>query len=515
MRKNKGLYKEILKFAKENGKYWEKKEKIESEEYICAEICERNMYEIEQNILIGKLLQDQKKLKLMLIENGVIDKIRIRNYFKFLPIINSYKVEKKYNLFKYMLEYYKNYILESYKATKVFKELKIETLSDLKINGIKVGDLIYDEYVRLNEGIYKVEKNNKILKLIKKAYALIKTNESFFRENNIKILIIQDKCYLNHGTLYRIALKNGVRVIHYLTVEKEITNETKYKHFFRVNTSIDELVKKLEKNNIKLEDVILQVKENINQRFNGNIQELDVITAYRDKRFFSKEEIYQKLSLDNKKKNAIIMCHAFSDFPHIDSSIYEDYYTWLDKLLDLIKENKQVNWLIKPHPTSYIFAEEGVVEKLLKDKNITNVKLVPNDMSTASLKEFVDVILSVRGTVGLEFALLGIPTLNAGKGSYSGHGICYEPDTEEEYKKYLDNILEISKPLSEKQIRDASILYYFIKIKNSQNFPYLVFDTNIYKNYLKKFFENIMEFRKKVGREELIKQEFLRWIKEI
>lgn len=515
MRKNKGLYKGILSFAKENGKYWKKKEKIESKEYICAEICERNMYEIEQNILIGKLLQQQKKMNLMLIENGVIDKIRIRNYFKFLPIINSYKVERKYNLFSYMLEYYKNYVLESSKANKVFKELEIENLPELKIDGIKVGDLIYDEYIRTNEGVYEVKKNNKILKLIKKAYALVKINKEFFLQNNIKFLIIQDRCYLNHGTLYRIALENGVRVIHYLTVEKEITNEIKYKHLFYLKDSVERLVKKLEIDNIKVEDVLVLVKKNISQRFNGSIQELDVVTAYKNKIIFTKEEICKKLSLDNKKKNAIIMCHAFSDFPHIDDSIYEDYYIWLDKLLDLIKNNNQVNWLIKPHPTSYLFAEEGVVEKLLKDKNITNIKLVPNDMSTASLKEFADIILSVRGTVGLEFAVLGIPTLNAGKGFYSGHGICYEPDTEEEYKKYLDNILEIAKPLTERQVRDASILYYFVKIKNSQNFPYLVFDTNIYKNYLVKFFENILIFRKNIKREMLLQQEFLKWIKEI
>ena len=515
MGKNKGLYKDIIKFSKENSKYWEKKEKIKSEEYICAEICERNMYEIEQNILIGKLIQEQKKLNLMLIENGAIGKIKIRNYFKFLPIINSYKVEKKYNLFKYMLEYYKNYIFESSRANKIFKELKIENLSKLKIDGIKVGDLIYDEYIRLNEGIYKVEKNKKILKLIKKAYALVKLNKNFFKENSIKFLVIQDRCYLNHGTLYRIALENGVRVIHYLTVEKEITKETKYKHFFSLNDSIDELIKRLEKDGIKEESVLLEVKENINQRFNGIIQDIDVVTAYKNKKIFTKEEIYKKLLLDNKKKNAIIMCHAISDFPHIDDSIYEDYYIWLDKLLDLIKDNNQINWLIKPHPTSYLYSEEGVVEKLLKEKNITNVKLVPNNMSTASLKDFADVILSVRGTVGLEFALFGIPTLNAGKGFYSGYNICYEPNTEEEYKKYLDNILEIAKPLTEKQMRDASILYYFIKIRNRQNFPYLVFDTSIYKNYLKKFFENIIEFRKKIKREDLKEQEFLNWIKKI
>ena len=516
MGKTKEQLKEILKFVKENKKYWKEKDKIESEEYICAEICERNMYEIEQNILVGKLLQNQKKMKLMIREeNGVVDKIRLSNYLKFLPIINSYEVEKKYNLFKYMFEYYKNYILERNKAIKIFKELKIEDISKLTVSGIKVGDLIYDEYIRVNEGVYKVEKNKKILKLIKRMCALIRFNKEFFEKNNIKYLIITDKCYLNHGILYRTALEKGIRVIHYLTVEKEITNKTKYRHFFCLNNSTEELIKKFEKNNITLPEVLLQVKENINHRLNGNIQDLDVINAYRDKKFFSRDEIYQKLSLDNKKKNAIIMCHAISDFPHIDSSIYEDYYIWLDRLLDLIKDNNQVNWLIKPHPTSYMYAEEGVVEKLLKEKNILNVKLVPNNMSTASLKEFTDIILTVRGTVGLEFALLGIPTLNAGKGFYSGYGICYEPNTEEEYKKYLDNILEIAKPLTEKQIRDASILYYFIKIKNRPNFPYLIFDTSIYKNYLVKFLENIIEFRKKIKREDLIKQDFLEWIKNI
>ena len=68
-----------------------------------------------------------------------------------------------------------------------------------------------------------------------------------------------------------------------------------------------------------------------------------------------------------------------------------------------------------------------------------HVKIVRSDtdLKTRSLFPVVDYVLTVNGTVGMEFPCYGVPAILAGTGRYDGRGFTVEPSTREEYFKTL------------------------------------------------------------------------------
>ncbi|MFN7190436.1 MAG: hypothetical protein ACK5U4_03210, partial [Rhodospirillales bacterium] len=74
-----------------------------------------------------------------------------------------------------------------------------------------------------------------------------------------------------------------------------------------------------------------------------------------------------------------------------------------------------------------------------------HVRLVAADTGLNSWAFFgaIDYGLTVRGTVGMEMPCLGIPTVTAGSGRYSGRGFTIDPPTREAYAQTLARLQEM------------------------------------------------------------------------
>src|SRR5690606_14337515 len=72
-------------------------------------------------------------------------------------------------------------------------------------------------------------------------------------------------------------------------------------------------------------------------------------------------------------------------------------------------------------------------------KDAPNIYMCPTDLNTRSLGDCADVILTVHGTVGLEYACLGVPTILAGTPFYAGFGFTHEPKSVEAYNTMVKN----------------------------------------------------------------------------
>ncbi|MFC1914428.1 hypothetical protein ACFLXF_04055, partial [Chloroflexota bacterium] len=76
-----------------------------------------------------------------------------------------------------------------------------------------------------------------------------------------------------------------------------------------------------------------------------------------------------------------------------------------------------------------------------------------------SLLDSADVVITARGTAGLEFSCFGIPCIVTAEGAYSGFGFTIEPKTEEEYFKLLSDVGAVGR-LKEEQLNRAMVLSY-------------------------------------------------------
>jgi Capsule polysaccharide biosynthesis protein len=182
-----------------------------------------------------------------------------------------------------------------------------------------------------------------------------------------------------------------------------------------------------------------------------------------DKRIVSAAEIRERLGLDPRKKTAVIFPHIIWDATLFwGRDLFENYEEWLIETVRAACANSQVNWVIKIHPAHVIKniwegytgePAEMVVIRGQIGQLPPHVFVIPasSDVNTFSLFDVMDYCVTVRGTIGIEAATLGIPVVTAGSGRFDRHGFTVDSETTEEYLDRLAHIQEIPKPTAEQR----------------------------------------------------------------
>lgn len=181
-----------------------------------------------------------------------------------------------------------------------------------------------------------------------------------------------------------------------------------------------------------------------------------------NKRLLTPDELRARLGLDPGKKTAVI-------FPHIlwDSSfffgvdLFANYEEWLIQTVRAAGANPHVNWVLKIHPAHVGKniaegfdgdpAEIAALRKHIGELPSNIALLHPStDINTLSLFAVTDYCVTVRGTVGMEAARLGVPVLTAGTGRYDRRGFTIDSTSTSEYLAQIAHIQDIA-PLSDAQ----------------------------------------------------------------
>lgn len=174
---------------------------------------------------------------------------------------------------------------------------------------------------------------------------------------------------------------------------------------------------------------------------------------------YDKETLLKRLSLDARKKTAIIFPHIFWDGTFFwGEDLFDNYEQWFREVLKIASQNTNLNWIIKVHPANLVkdardrstveHSEITVLNDVLGSlpKHICLIE-ASSDVSTLSLFSIMDYCLTVRGTIGIEAAYRGIPVLTAGTGRYDRRGFTMDFNNREDYLDQLKN-LENVQPLT-------------------------------------------------------------------
>lgn len=153
-------------------------------------------------------------------------------------------------------------------------------------------------------------------------------------------------------------------------------------------------------------------------------------------------------------------------FPHMvwesaffwGSDVLDNYEAWFRHVLIVAARTPQVDWVIKLHPAHRVKSVREGASIDTREMEIirecfgelpTNFKLIPVEtkISTWSLLSIIDYCVTVRGTIGIEAASLGIPVITGGTGRYNDRGFTVDPKTVEELTETLEQI-DTRPPLS-------------------------------------------------------------------
>jgi hypothetical protein len=434
---------------------------------IINELKKYNNVSAEQYILRSMNAGESKSIILFLIA-------------RFLSPIYKKKWSSLYHSFCDRTGYYNNSvqikydIYDLYRAILLWREIKSkESIIKLSIDGIYVGDLINDSYLRLKPSP-TVDINDKYLILIIwQAHRNIRRAYQYMKDKKPDIYLTTYTTYIEHGVPVRVALKCGVHVYSFGDHKqfiKKLTNNS-----WTQSKYTDEYSKEFKK--IQNKDECIKIAEReIDKRISGDI---DAGIGYM------KKSAYKKIIEDipNVEKNIIIFLHDFYDSPHCyREMVFPDFWEWICYTIEILN-NAEIPFYIKPHPNQIPMNDQVIKE--LKNKypyirllssDITNKQLVDGGMICA---------VTVYGTVAHEMAYFGINVICCGDNPHNSYEFCYNAKNKEEYKIYLQKSRELT--IEKEKAKMQSLEFYFMhNINITESMKKLRDMSNNLRDYLRK-----------------------------
>ena len=337
-----------------------------------------------------------------------------------------------------------------------------EALQKLRLSGIHVGESLYEDILRTSPlSTIRSARSPMILKKLLHLSWSFYALEGLLKKRGIAFGLMDDSAY-HEGMFARLFMRYGAKTVSVNDwLERPIT--------LREDGSFDRdawnlrefMASRLTELTEKEEGEALEL---LTARFSGkNGRKID--TGAFSGRVVSRKELAEEMGLDPAKKNVVIMAHTFSDGVFNQGRLYfRDYYDWLEQTLILAGNNTEVNWILKPHPTRSAYNEsEDSIEGLYRRYAKSNIHFFPDSVSAESVAQLADVLCTIGGNAGLEFACFGIPPVITGKPFYHGFGFTREPESRRAYEECLHNIAELPR-LDREQTAKARRLFW---VKNN------------------------------------------------
>ncbi len=398
-----------------------------------------------------------KKFKSFLLRCIPLSRVSIYKSFGLKEFLNL-------NDFKYNID--SNKIKRQYNL--IIKEINYKKILNLKLENIYIGDLLYDDFLRKHL-VGRVDLNDKVF--LNHLYEFIKTFYLwlyYFKKKKVKSIILSHDVY-EYALPLRIA--QNFLIPSYIPDPYRLFCFNKKKNY-----TLDQQMQKEINNSLTANEkrYLLQIaKKKMKKKFSSKnnfieFSEKNIIT--RDIKSFLRNH---KNFFETKKTNILVACHCFYDAPHaFGNFFYDDFVDWLENL-GKISEKTNYNWYLKKHPHSL---NHNLANKILGNfiYKYKKFKIIPEDIDNRSLKNYVDIVLTVHGSVAFEMAYLNKPVILASKPDHlKNFNFCIKPKNKFDYENILSDLEKIKIKINKNDIFKFYYLNYictydFAKISDAK-----------------------------------------------
>ena len=486
-------------------KYFEKFLKINKKIYKEYEKSNKSIFVIDRGrfphafqLAIAALALNKKYKSNVLIFSEKKQDSEIIDFYKSFGFKNYYfGLSIKFLVTKFSLII--KTILKSIRAIILIKFFGFEKfINNFKIKDIYVGDLIYDQSIRLEHRYLNPKVDLKFIQIL--FVTIFKTYDFliFFKKLKPKLIFTGTSGKAaNVGIATRIGAIKKVKVIE-LSISQRVDSYYIIHDYFRIkygkNLVLQKKVKTREfinytkKKSTKFLNQFIYKRSKANTVF--NLTGPKDLKNDKSKIFLNKDKLLRKINIyknEKIRKIVLIAPHAFSDAPH-DSGldmVFADYYSHLKETLLFINQEadtKNILWLVKPHPSSEVYNENGIVERLVKKIGNSKIIMCPKNLSSFNLTFICDHVITLRGSIGLEFACQRKYSITAGIAHYSNLGLSLQPRNKKKYFSLIKNIMSIQKLSEAQSLKAKKVLYYF-ETKKQHN---LLKNSNIFHEFISK-----------------------------
>lgn len=343
--------------------------------------------------------------------------------------------------------------------------VKFENLVvDFSYKNVRIGDLIYDTYIREKQRFINPKKDFVLFALMIKATLMVNIAIDSIKRNKIDIILSSSNAYLTYEAIFlRVSQQRcSLTLIAYNHRLKAVSLENLYEH--RDFVTKDDIKEVEVHKNWKF-----QYEKMIKERITGK----DLILEFNNANYLESTK-----NLENFKQNILLekqdriiglfYPHIFADSNHQHGSFaFRDYYTHFNESIKVMSENTNVLWLVREHPTSDKYNEKGLVTETILNLKAENIWIVPEGIPNYALFEIGNFVVTGRGSVGLEIVSQGLPVITTGHSIYSDLRISHQFDVRHDYLDFLRKIRKVQnvKKPNRKQISHAQLASYLLWVR--------------------------------------------------
>ncbi|XDZ63103.1 hypothetical protein AB8881_11225 [Alphaproteobacteria bacterium LSUCC0396] len=307
---------------------------------------------------------------------------------------------------------------------------------EVEIEGIPVGTLIYDTYLRRCRRETIQIRSWGLLWIMIQAHFITRRTQQYFNRHQVVSVIPGDVAYIYSGIVARVAILKGIPT--YSVVETPCRLQPMDSSFYRrVPYWLYREQFALLPREIQLRGK-QQATERINARLNGKIDEGLI---YMRQSAYAKRASAERALMSTHKTKVLVLLHDFFDSPHIyRHMLFVDFWEWICFTLDSASQTTY-EWYVKAHPNG-LPGNDCILERL--KARFPKIHFLDSKTSNRQLvDEGITAVFSVYGSAGHEFPYLGVPVVMAGDNPHVAFNFTLTPQTIDEYERLIKNAGEL------------------------------------------------------------------------
>lgn len=319
----------------------------------------------------------------------------------------------------------------------------------LQVDGVEVGDLLIDSYLRFKPSPEFDVKDAFVRRLIWQALRDVRQAQAYFSRVRPRWYLTSYTTYLEHGIPARVALQQGVEVWSFGNLNsfgKRLSQADSFhtQDFSSYKATFDTLDR---------QDELLEVaRAQLERRLAGGI---DAATSYMRHSAYGQLGAEVPAGIDGA---VVIFLHDFYDSPHVyPELVFDDFWRWINFTIEVL-QRARINFFLKPHPNQIALSDEALgrlrqerPELQWLEVGVSNVELARAGMACG---------VTVYGTVAHELAYLGVPTIGCARHPHHAFDFCRTARSLMEYENMLLSYRVV--PISKFNMQRQALEFYYM-----------------------------------------------------
>jgi hypothetical protein len=323
-----------------------------------------------------------------------------------------------------------------------------QMLIEMSIDGVPVGDLINDSYLRFKPAPTVDLEDIYLWLTIWNARRQIRRAQSYFRRSLPVWYLTSYSTYIQHGIAVRVALQRGVRVHSFSNYQEfaKLLSLDDWVHTKNPDDYANEFARLTDP-----EDRLAEAEAALTARIAGA---LDTTSGYM------RESAYTESTepVPDVRGAVLVFLHDFFDSPHVYRDlVFADFWEWICFTIETLRD-ANIRFALKPHPNQ-ISLNGPIFERLrlhypgllIISPKITNTQLVDAGMACA---------VTVYGTVAHEMAFLGVPSIACGHHPHISFDFCRTARSRDEYADLLRGFASFD--FDKGEMRRQSLMFFYM-----------------------------------------------------